>query len=206
MKILGALRQKIRETFYPTPTIEFASLDHSQVHPTTVIIYGDSNFFYQGTRSSQRHIPFKKWPSTAYHIKEQLPEVQVIPASRLTFDSVDDWTESLMWKNLVAALPGKVVIIFWLGQNDCDNFSKALGTRPEQSKIDYYKGKMTRMLDRKEAYFQEAVKHGKAKTYWISPSDESGYEFTPQYIQMVSMLRNEIEGRKNLSSGSWIKI
>ena len=123
--------------------------------------------------------------------------MQVIPASRLTFDSVDDWTESLMWKNLVAALPGKVVIIFWLGQNDCDNFSKALGTRPEQSKIDYYKGKMTRMLDRKEAYFQEAVKHGKAKTYWISPSDEPGYDFTPQYIQMVSMLRNEIEGRKN---------
>ena len=44
---------------------------------------------------------------------------------------------------------------------------------------------------------QPVVKAEKAKVYWVSLSDEPGFEFTAQYVQLVRMLREEIEMRPN---------
>ena len=110
---------------------------------------------------------------------------------------MDDWTERRQWRSIAAILPGTVLVIFWIGQNDCDHEQKNMGTRPEPDRFDKFRQKIKDQLDKKEQYFEEAVNAGKCQVWWISPCDDPRFEFTAQYTQLVNILREEINKRSH---------
>jgi hypothetical protein len=197
MTFFKSIKRKICSILYPEEHTAYSEMDHTWVHPTKVVLMGDSNLFYDGTRTWKQHIPGLKDRSTAQWVKEYLPKVQIVPVPELELFEMEDWKASRMWDALSKMLDGKILVVIWIGQNDCDKAEKNFGSRRDEHSFVEFRERVKRHLDRKEDYFKDAIKSGKVKLIWIVPSDDSKFNFTRDYLRLVQILREEILTRPN---------
>ena len=175
---------------------------------TVVYLLGDSNFFFEGTRSGfRRHFPqLWKFPSLAEELRAKLKEdsndrcqVICIPCHRLC-----DWGyqyEYSLGDSLRVLLETRNVhVLVWMGQNDADARSRS-STRIQD--MEAAGNSFQEWSFRRIRHITQFFHALHVPVSWILPVDDEACQFTPEYCRYVHILQAVIQSQGFLVDLRW---
>ena len=163
----------------------------AQMAPQAVLLLGDSNFSFYGTRRqpwrwvSRWTCGTIEYPSLIRRMQDAAPcPVAYIPLPQLRgLNSVE-----MLLESTARLLPKPAVCLVAAGQNDADEWSRYSTRGPVELQAEF-RAVMLRRVRRLETILMRAD----LQPIWILPFDYPEGQFTPLYTDLVAQLREVLQ-------------